>query len=105
MVGVSAGGGGALLALGRTNGGVRPTDDSSGLITAVPTAAHATDQNSAEIVERLRVVTQWEFDVFEFAQRCDQRPLAFIMYELFARFGFFEAMSSEWRCRHLGSWY
>lgn len=42
-----------------------------------------------DVVERLRIVTQWDFDVFEFTHNTDGRPLAFISYELFSRFHFF----------------
>jgi hypothetical protein len=49
-----------------------------------------TTYSDEALVQRLLVVTQWDFDVFEFARRADQRPLAFITFELFSRFNLFE---------------
>jgi len=46
-------------------------------------------------VQRLRLVTQWDFDVFEFGARCDSRPLAFLSYELFTRLDLFHRIGLE----------
>jgi hypothetical protein len=44
------------------------------------------------VIERLRLVTRWDFDVFEFSSNTEERPLAYISYELFVRFKLFELL-------------
>jgi hypothetical protein len=44
------------------------------------------------VIERLRLVTRWDFDVFEFSSNTEARPLAYIGYELFVRFKLFEQL-------------
>jgi hypothetical protein len=57
----------ASIVAGGGSGEVQPTDRDRGL------------------ADRLRIVTQWEFDVFDFTANTEGRPLAYISYELFNR--------------------
>lgn len=46
-----------------------------------------------EITNRLQVVTDWNFNVFDFDSHTNGRPLAYIAYELFDRFRLFDLSS------------
>jgi hypothetical protein len=54
--------------------------------------ADGIQEGDYSLVDRLRIVTQWDFDVFEFARNCEGRPLAFIAFELFSRFSFLSTL-------------
>lgn len=52
----------------------------------------AAQEKDRAVVERLRLVTRWDFDVFEFGANTESRPLAYISYELFVRFRLFDRL-------------
>jgi len=92
-------GGGSASVSGTTPGMVRKTASSASLLGgtgSILTGVSPVDEDGAmSIVERLLLVTNWEFDVFEFAARCDNRPLAYISFELFARFRLFDTLGIQ----------
>lgn len=47
---------------------------------------------NSSITERLRLMSRWDFDVFDFSTSTGCRPLAFISYEIFERFRLFERL-------------
>ncbi|RYG43417.1 3',5'-cyclic nucleotide phosphodiesterase, partial [archaeon] len=88
--------GGHLLSTGGRPAGTRAADMSSALAAPgtargrLNVAAAMHEERERELVERLRTVTRWEFDIFEFERHTDGRPLAYLTHELFVRFDLFD---------------
>jgi hypothetical protein len=55
----------------------------------------STEVDEIDLLERLLVVTQWDFDVFRFDERVGGRSLTFISHELFTRFELFTPLVSS----------
>lgn len=75
--------------------GAPPLDLAANVRTAsqvTAAAAAAAHEKDRVVVERLRLVTRWDFDVFEFGANTEGRPLAYISYELFVRFRLFDRL-------------
>ena len=62
------------------------------IVTSVPEVVDEED-----LLERLLVVTQWDFDVFGFNTRVGGRALTFVSHELFTRFELFSPQISSSR--------
>ena len=66
-----------------------------GVAIAVP--QNSTEVDEVDLLERLLVVTQWDFDIFSFDARVGGRSLTFISHELFSRFELFSPLISSSR--------